>query len=175
MLEQFSNLDVEKRYRATLATLFLLKWGLVKAGQLDPPKDSLKDARGEVSSAFDERLVPIYARNIALLASASRTIGAEPVFVPQVLNEGFAIRDYTTQWVPLVPVAGIYAFNTRMSDVLRATARMAGARLIDAPALVAWQPDDFFDHGHFTAKGSEKFARALYATLKGAQESRQPR
>lgn len=166
MLEQFSTLAVEQRYRADSALLYLMKWLLVRAHQLDEPKDLRKDSRGTVSTDVDPRLEAVFERNITILASTSHAIGAVPVFVPQVLNSHFSASDYTTWWVPFVPVSAVPAANDHLGGVMRARVRVLGERLIDAPVARTWQSADFIDQGHFTPLGHEKLATVIAEQLR---------
>lgn len=165
LLEQYGSLQVEQEYRAHSAALYLAKWLLVRLGQIDPPRRLLKDSAGASATDVDARLVAIFERNAGELAVLARSIGAEPVFVPQVLNPYFRTSEDVTWWAPYLPTKAILSVNTAFNDATKRAAERTGSPFVVDPLSAPWTADDFLDHGHLSAAGNRKFAEALSHTL----------
>lgn len=120
----------------------------------------------EVSSEIDGKALDIYRRNIRLIVSAARTIGAVPVFVPQVWSDDWLRGEKPHWWVPTVPQRDIPKFLQAYNDALIATAREEGAAVLTEVLSVDWRHEDFVDFAHFGEEGADRFARAVAGALR---------
>jgi lysophospholipase L1-like esterase len=119
----------------------------------------------EISADIDEHALAVYQRNIRLIAAAARTIGAEPIFVPQISNDAAAIGSQPHQWAPTIPRGAIPGFIHAYNDILIKTVRQEGAIVVPEVLNVPWSGADFMDFAHFSEIGTAKFAQALHGAL----------
>jgi lysophospholipase L1-like esterase len=116
---------------------------------------------GKVSGVKDERLTKIYTENVRLILLIARSFGVKPIFIPQIINKAQLTSDKPFRWGPLIPEKDAMALMAAMNEDLRRVAEENGAAFLAAPLAVDWQDSDFVDKVHFSAKGAEKFARAI--------------
>ncbi len=119
-----------------------------------------------LTDAVDGRVLALYRRNLASLVALCRAQGIRPILIPQVLNADAMVGDEPGRWVPLIrerdlPVA-MEAFNLALLRTARRQGAEAVAEVLDEP----FAPEDFIDHGHFSARGNRRFARLLAARLR---------
>jgi lysophospholipase L1-like esterase len=106
-----------------------------------------------------------FERNIRSLLALARDHHIAVVLVPQLtrIRADVADSDYALIgiWIPGLLPAAVPAQLQKMNDVLRRLAAGAGPRLVDLTRSPDWQDVDFGDPWHFSAQGSEHFARLL--------------
>lgn len=113
-----------------------------------------------------------FVQRLELLATKTRAMGAEPVFVtqptyfyrftPQSLPEGTAEQLYYT-----TPINGVdyYHLKRLMDEACCTTAARLNVSCIDIGAGKDWTRDDFYDYVHLTPTGTHKLAAKLAAPL----------
>lgn len=121
----------------------------------------------EVSSEIDGKALDIYRRNIRLIASAARTIGAVPIFVPQVWSDEWLQGERPHWWVPTVPQRDVPKFLRTYNDALIEEADAAGEAVLTEVLDVDWRHEDFVDFAHFGEEGADRFAHAVADALAG--------
>jgi lysophospholipase L1-like esterase len=119
----------------------------------------------KVSADIDPHALAIYRRNIHLIAEATRAIGAEPIFVPQVPNEAAAVGSAPHWWTPTIPTEAFPSFIRAYNDVLIETAKTEGAIVVPEVLDQPWSSTDFMDFAHFNEAGTTKFAGTLYHVI----------
>jgi hypothetical protein len=123
------------------------------------------DAKGEVSDKKDLRLAKIYAENIKLTTAIDQHFGVKAIFVPQLLNFDWLEQHYQQSWWPFISVKGVRPLTHDLNLAMEQAAKESGAVYLIAPLSVEWGVSDFADQVHFSAAGSEKFARTIAAAV----------
>jgi lysophospholipase L1-like esterase len=164
---QYLAQNVDFTYTSNFASLALLKRALVGAGLVFSPA-TYAEYSGISSGGVDQELLRLYARNIQTIIVLARTAGAEPVFIPQVFRPGPLDEhvQWGERWVPFVKIRDLPTTGRAFNEVLTRTALQNNAKVIDNVLKVQWVPEDFVDEGHFSVRGSEKFASAVAEGLK---------
>jgi hypothetical protein len=122
------------------------------------------EVTGEHLHDYDARLSKIYRDNVALIASTTSHFGVTPIFVPQVLNYKRFTRDIAyskRQWMPFLFESDVKKLMSQMNGDLANVASESGSPYLDEVLRTQWADADFVDSGHFSAKGSHKFAKAI--------------
>lgn len=119
----------------------------------------------EVSSEIDGKALDIYRRNIRLIASAARAIGAVPVFVPQVWSDDWLQGAKPHWWAPTIPQRDLPKFLEAYNDALIETAGEEGVAVLSEVLSPDWRHEDFVDFAHFGEEGAARFARAVADAL----------
>lgn len=159
-LSQFAGLQLDWGQFSASALLTITKRVLSTAGLIDSPY-ARRHLEGGMHRGVDERLLAVYERNLRLLVAMARTICAEPVLIPQVLNQQVAQPEATSEWIPYLrhedvwPVMAV--FNERLIQIGGET----GTPVVTAVLEVPWRATDFVDSGHFSPSGADKFARTV--------------
>lgn len=108
----------------------------------------------------DERLENIFRSNLNTIATINRSRGIETIFVGQILNRAKLRDERTSVWFPLVRNSDVWPLQARFNTILAETAESTGVAHANLP-IEDFEDGDFIDNGHFSAKGSEKFATLL--------------
>jgi hypothetical protein len=117
--------------------------------------------QGAISGQKDPRLSKIYMDNMTLIGEIARHFGVKPLFVPQILNYAPSRLAHNWPWMPFIRGRDVPHLMQEMNKDLEQAAHDSGAGFIGSPLAVTWTEADFFDEGHFTIAGAEKFARAI--------------
>jgi hypothetical protein len=124
-----------------------------------------KKPDGKISPDVDYRLLKIYEKNITIISSIAKSIGAVPVFIPQILNYN-KLTSNKAGWWRFVPDKAVPKINDTFNLKMSETASRVGAYVIDDVLKIEFGSDDFLDRGHFTDQGTTKFAITLANQLK---------
>jgi len=122
------------------------------------------EVNGDHLHDYDARLSRIYKDNVALIASITSHFGVTPIFVPQVLNYERFTRDIAyskRQWMPFLFESDVKKLMSEMNGDLANVASESGSQYLDEVLRTQWASADFVDSGHFSPKGSHKFAKAI--------------
>jgi lysophospholipase L1-like esterase len=169
MRTQYNNLGLDVPYSFFAITYLARQFKLFIPSTVYALSQTA-DSAGTVSSDVDQRLAEIYDRNARLLAGATRTIGAVPVFVPQVLNKAVWTSEKNFGWNPNVPQKSVPKLNEAFNDIVVKAARETDSLVIESVRTEPWKPSDFVDDYHFSAEGSGKFARHVMVGLKALKK-----
>jgi lysophospholipase L1-like esterase len=115
---------------------------------------------GPSNPAPDPALEAIYARNIRSISAINRERGILTLWTGQLLNRSALTADTTDGWVPFVHARDEWPLIEWLNAILRREAAALGDVYIDVP-IDDFDRTDFGDDGHFTPKGSLKFATHL--------------
>jgi len=169
LLAQFDNLALRPQIiqRFGLASLSLADLLGRRLAQTLWPDLAIPHAvvKGTVSADMDPRLMTIWQQHLTTLAKVTTSIGATPIFVPQVLNWGRFTSDRPSSWSPLVPDRAVPELMGRLNTAMLALAGTLGVPTVPEVLAVAWDDQDFVDNGHFSPRGTVKFAEALSPTI----------
>jgi lysophospholipase L1-like esterase len=113
-----------------------------------------------IGEGSDSRLEAYFRRNIETIAAIDRQRGITPIFVGQLLNRARLTSPGSTRWWPLVRDVDLWPLQARFNAILKETAEKSGSPAY-VPAVEQFQDSDFVDKGHFSARGSDKFAAML--------------
>jgi hypothetical protein len=122
------------------------------------------ELNGDHLHEYDARLSRIYRDNVALIARITNHFGVTPMFVPQVLNYERFTRDIAyskRQWMPFLFESDVKRLMSEMNGDLANVANESGLQYLDEVLRTQWASADFVDSGHFSPKGSHKFASAI--------------
>jgi lysophospholipase L1-like esterase len=163
MLDLYPTMDVTREFYSWSAIGSLVRILVRRLSIIPRP-----ERKGTIRDTSDPRLELIYRRNIRLLAVISKSIGARPIFVPQVLN--YVERDRegreTDPWIPFLRWTAVPSVMRRFNQILKEEAERSGSVFIEAPIQHHWKASDFFDEGHFTEQGTRTFARLIAPEVK---------
>jgi len=119
----------------------------------------------------NEKLKSIFRRNAATIAAINTSRGIKTIFIAQMLNRDtikFAEdRPRTHALLPFLHPRDQWNLQSELNELLRADAVKDGFTFID-PDINQFDPADFADHGHFTARGSAKFATRIAEDVRRA-------
>jgi hypothetical protein len=122
------------------------------------------ELNGDHLHEYDARLSRIYKDNLALIVSITSHFGVKPIFVPQVLNYERFTRDIAyskRQWMPFLFESDVKKLMSEMNGDLASVANESGSQYLDEVLRTQWASADFVDSGHFSPRGSHKFASAI--------------
>jgi lysophospholipase L1-like esterase len=123
------------------------------------------DAKGEISDKKDPRLAKIFAENIKLTTAIDQHFGVKAIFVPQLMSFDWLEQHYQQSWWPFISAKGVRPLTQDLNLAMEQAAKESGAIYLTAPLSVEWLVSDFADQVHFSAAGSEKFARTIAADV----------
>lgn len=175
LLRQYGALGIVSIPFGIFATPFLTKYLLSKYfDTIRIVYDRTKPAKGIVSGKIDNRLLQIYERNIKTLIALSKSIGATPVFIPQVINNKAFIRGRNIDsWIPFIPVNDVPSINDAFNSKLVEMANDNGAYVIDDvlkmncnEGYFGGKRDKDGDYVHFSSQGTTKFSEIITKQLK---------
>jgi len=109
----------------------------------------------------DLRVSRNYRDNIRLIAAIGESFGVRVIFIPQILNYAAYDREETPQEVAYIWPKDMRRLMGLMNEDLASAAGQSQAYYLGTPLAEKWDLDDFLDHGHFTRKGSRKFAGSI--------------
>jgi len=118
-----------------------------------------------IKDSVDEGLLDIYTHNVAMLAAVTRSIGAEPIFIPQIMNEHRLTSDKPYQWIPQVPQRAVPGVLAAFNEAMMRTALASDATVLPEVLMADWQDVDFVDRGHFSERGARRFACVVAGSL----------
>lgn len=138
-------------------------------GPRDPLHVLVRVKRVELGTSSRTAVPPeafaTFERNIRSLLSIARDHHIAVVLVTQLTRIRAAVADSDKAligiWIPGLLPAAVPGQMQKMNDVLRRLSTSAGPRLVDLTRDSGWQDVDFDDPWHFSATGSEHFARLL--------------
>jgi lysophospholipase L1-like esterase len=108
----------------------------------------------------DIRLEKIFRSNLEAIAAINGSRGITSIFVGQVMNR-VKLRGATrSKWVPLVQDSDVWPLQEHFNAILKRTAEAVGSPEF-IPPIDEFQDADFWDRGHFSPQGAEKFATML--------------
>jgi len=109
----------------------------------------------------DPHLSRIYRDNIRLIAAIAHTFGVRAIFIPQILNYARYTDDKMPGGVPYIWPRDMKKLMGYMNEDLASAAGQSQAYFLGAPLAENWEDSDFLDQGHFSPRGSRKFARSI--------------
>ena len=124
---------------------------------------------GARRDAMTEEGVDVFRRNLRSMAGVATAFGARTLFVAQTarLRAGReeADRDYLESWTPGLTWKGYLDGVVRYNAAARQLADDGVASFFDPFASEGFADADFADPVHFSAAGSDRFARILAAEI----------
>jgi lysophospholipase L1-like esterase len=121
--------------------------------------------RGQASADPDPTLEAIYRRNIEAISAINRQRGVRTIWIGQVMNRAALTREETDGWLPFVHEKDVWPLLSRLNGIVRQEAARLGDVYVDVP-VGDFHPADFGDEGHFSPRGSLRFATLLAPQLK---------
>ncbi len=121
---------------------------------------------GQASAAPDPALEAIYADHIRSISAINRARGTATIWIGQVMNRAELADNQFDTWFPFVEDKDMWALIVRLNAIARREAAALGDTYVDVP-VDRFDRGDFIDLGHFTPRGSAKFA-SLVAPVIGA-------
>ncbi len=158
---QWNNLlGADRGVYGRVMLLRFFAWKTRDAHWLLPDVIGSTPGPGALTDRVDPVALDIFRRNLKLIGSACRTIGAVPVFVPQVMNASALGGDTSDVWTPYVRDRDVPALSAVYAHALIDVAREGGYAAIDLRSE-RFGSDDFRDRGHLNEQGCERLATAL--------------
>jgi lysophospholipase L1-like esterase len=120
----------------------------------------------QLTDRIDARALRLYVRNLENITALCRVQHVRPIFIPQVLNYEALNSEKRYGWLPFVRDKDLKKVISVYNDATRNFAERENVGFIKEVLEVEFGTEDFFDQGHFTAKGNVKFAKAVAAGLR---------
>ena len=111
-------------------------------------------------SGTDGRLEIIFRANVQAIAAINKERKITSIFVGQIFNRPLLTTPSRPGWFPLLRNMDIWPLQDPFNHILKDTAEAVGSLWI-IPPVDEFQNADFVDKGHFSPRGSEKFASIL--------------
>ena len=118
-------------------------------------------------SGSDAALEALYERNIRSISAINRGRGIATIWVGQLVNRERLQGDGRYGWLPLVRDRDIEPLLQHFNAILERTAKALGDTYVAVPPD-AFTGADFVDQGHFSARGSRRFAEYLAPAVREA-------
>src|SRR5262249_38353824 len=123
--------------------------------------------RREPAAGEIPELEEIYQTNIRTISAINRGRDVRTIWVGQIINRAQFTGDGRYGWLPLVRDRDVWPLLEHFNELLDRTADALGDRHVDV------SPDDFADadfadNGHFSARGSKRFAEFLAPVVRDA-------
>ena len=111
----------------------------------------------------------LYSRNLKTMKALSDHLGAQSLFIPQVMNKDFLweTSEESTGWTPTI-------HNHSFPDLIDHLNQIMIKSFEDSPKIVlktngmqpySWEKSDFEDLGHFSFQGNKRFANLVYTWI----------
>ncbi len=136
------------------------------------PRRAQTAARGPPLRTPDPRVDSLYLRNLTLIRTLARQMGATLLFVPQVLNAAaFRGKSGSRPWTPHIENGALPNLLDRFNLILSQVCQPGepDCAVVSETTAEHWEPEDFVDDGHFSRKGGEKLVTLIAKHLSGRQ------
>jgi len=122
----------------------------------------------DVLGTSDTLVSRLYLRNLRTIRRLAAEDGAFVMFVPQVLDSTRYHGASGSWWTPHVRNDSVPALMRELNGLMRQACQSSDSTcaVADDVQSLGWTHDDFFDEGHFTRAGHEKFARFMESQLR---------
>jgi hypothetical protein len=124
----------------------------------DPPQTTASEGDWHEQ---DLRVSKNYRDNIHLIAAIGKNFGVRVIFIPQILDYARYAKEETPQEVAFIWPKDMKKLMGLMNEDLASAAAQSQAYFLGTPLAEKWEDGDFLDHGHFSPKGSMKFATSI--------------
>jgi len=156
-MAKYSRTENDRSFIATFKLMKLLM-SFVDVSPMPPAYDKTTLPR----SGVDPELEKIYARNIRSIIALNKQHGIRTAFIGQLMNyhalRGAPPGRRDGGWMPILEDRGVPKAMDHFNEVLRAVAGRNGVPYLE-PRQSWLSPEDYVDTlGHFSARGSAKFA-----------------
>lgn len=162
---QPGNLGLDRTYPGSLATAFY--FGRLFDLMLDRSPPAIPTS-AEFTADVDARALALYRRNLANILALSKAQGVRPVLIPHLLNDAALTAETSYGWIPYVRDRHL---PKMMATYNRALLQVASENAELALKVIQenyFESVDFADQGHFSSRGSRKFASLVAAALNDA-------
>jgi hypothetical protein len=132
------------------------------------PTPRLDDSeKGKTNAA----LKAIFERNVATITAINSSRGVKTIVIGQILNRT-QLEDPKGEtkhhaWLPFLETRQLWTLQAEFNALLKSNAAKVGYVYIDA-GIDNFDLSDFVDAGHFTQRGSTKFAAAIAEDVRRA-------
>ena len=126
---------------------------------LAPEYYKMKPGEGD-----DMALEAIYIKNIQTLSAINHSRGVKTIFIAQMLNRAQLTSEKPYGWLPRVKDKDVWGLQERFNGLLKSESKKLGDSFI-GPDIEEFNGEDFVDQGHFSERGSEKFANLISASI----------
>jgi len=125
------------------------------------------DPHGAPGRGDDAALTSLFERNLRAISAINRERGVATVWIDQLVNRAALTGEGSYGWIPLVRDRDIWPMLQRFNAVLAEVASSHGDVHV-APEMARFEPADFVDTVHFSARGSRKFAEMVVPAVRDA-------
>jgi hypothetical protein len=125
------------------------------------------DPHGAPGRGDDAGLTSLFERNLRAISAINRERGVATVWIDQLVNRAALTGEGSYGWMPLVRDRDIWPMLQRFNAVLAEVAHARGDVHV-APEMARFEPTDFVDTVHFSARGSRKFAEMVVPAVRDA-------
>lgn len=164
LLSQFDSLEIRYNTRTSFSPVYRVVMQAMES-IVDTVPQAADYRTSTPQSGSDTRLEQIFARNLRTIYAINHSRGIKTIFIPQIINTSAFGSSHRYGWLPLVRDNEVPALLERFNDLM-----MQVAASLDTPFILvnsrSFAGDDFVDNGHFSAKGSSKFAELIAPSVK---------
>ena len=112
------------------------------------------------NSLIDPRLKSIYIDTVMSIVALNSENGIESIFIGQLLNPEQLKAKTSYGWAPFISDNNLWDVQKKFNSYLYEELTRKSITVI-IPNIDKFEDKDFVDYGHFSDKGSKKFARAI--------------
>lgn len=111
---------------------------------------------------LDNNLRNIYSTNLDTLIALGKRHGGKVLLVPQILNPDKLDKPGRFGWLPNVDDRSVMKLTAELNLISKSKAKEKNVVYANQMTQANFGDDDFTDQGHFSEKGSKKFASILF-------------
>ncbi len=123
-------------------------------------------AKGKIQTGSDSKLEKIFSDNLSTIHFLNDPLKIKTVFIAQILNREKLTGDSIYGWLPFVKDKDVWPLQSRFNEIMRKKSKDIGDLFVDV-GIDNFVNEDFVDNGHFSEKGSKKFAKLVSDKIGG--------
>ena len=116
--------------------------------------------KGSIQSGSDSKLEAIFSNNLSTIHSLNNPLNIKTVFVAQIFNRDQLNGDRVYGWLPFVKDKDVWPLQSHFNEIMSKKSKDNGDLFVDVD-VDNFTNEDFVDNGHFSEKGSKKFAKLV--------------
>ena len=124
-------------------------------------RPNISPVLADAPQKIDPKLETIYKANLHTLITLGERHGGKVIIAAQILNPSKLKEEGRYGWLPNVDDRNLMTLIDLFNNSAQDEAMKRGANIASQIKQSSFIPEDFVDNGHFSVKGSKKFASLL--------------